>query len=492
MWALVRLNRRYAAALIALSLLLFAAAGFTAGGCVAWLAEAWRALRAGSRFGGGFNPMAGLLGIEVAVVIWIFITVITYWQGDRILLATVGARPLRKEDHPQLYNVIEEMSIAAALPRMPRPYVIDDPAMNALAAGFSPDNAAIAVTAGALARLNRDQLQGIVAHETAHIANGDVLFMTLASLMTGAARGPGWLAGQPSLRRNTVRFGGEAPSPTLGHRFLRACSGFLALLAPVYAVLVLLGTARRRDFLADACAAVYTRYPEGLASGLYVMAGDPKTLLQRNRHIATLCTLNPYRKEYGIHTPLLFASTHAPVQQRIAILRGIHVSVSYERYERAWKRTTGGKTRLFPRSAMTDAQAYPIREAHPEAAQAARTQRRPVRNAGDLIRGLNDYKFLSCACGMRIKLPPWHARDHATCPRCGQDVRLPTAQPLPKAQPAVAAEDVAEITRPGKVWLSFRCVCGGENQLSPFFDASRISCVHCGRGIRIRDAAAVD
>jgi len=492
MWALVRLNRAHAAALAALSLSLFVAAGFIGGGCAAWVFDAWRAATTGSRMGSGFHPMAGLLGVEAAAAIWIFLTVITYLQGDRILLASAGARPLRKEDHPQLYNVVEEMSLAAALPRMPRPYVIDDPAMNALAAGFGPDNAAIAVTSGALARLNRDQLQGIIAHETAHIANGDVLFLTLASLMTGAARGPGWAATAPALRRNAGRFGGEAPRLTPAHRILQACSGFLALLAPVYAVLLLFGTARRRDFLAAACAAVYTRYPEGLASGLYVMAGDVHTLLQRNRRIATLCTLNPYRKEHGIHTPLLLASTHAPVQQRIAILRGIHGAVSFERYERAWQQAAGTAARLFPRNAAVKISVYPIREAHTQTAAAAQTVRRQLRNAGDLVRGVNGYTFLTCACGMRIKLPPWHARGHVACPRCGQDVRLPSARPLPQAQAANGVKESAEIARPAEAWLTFRCVCGGENQLSPFFDAPRMTCTRCGRMIRIRDATGVD
>ncbi|HNT89818.1 MAG TPA: M48 family metalloprotease [Candidatus Hydrogenedentes bacterium] len=330
-----------------------------------------------------------------------------------------------------------------------------------------------------------------MAHETAHIANDDVLFMTLASLMTGAAGGAGWFAGRESGRRHAVRFGGEAPVFTLGHRFLRACSGFLALFAPVYGVLILAGVARRRDYLADACAALYTRYPEGLASALYVMAGSPNTLLQRNPRIATLCTLNPHRKEHGIHTPLLAASTHAPVKERISILRRIHNVVSYEGYERAWREATGASRRLFPKGAVTDRHAYPIRDGHP-AATVHDVARRQVRDAGDLMRGMGRYVFLACGCSMRIKLPPWHARDHAVCPRCGRDVRVPTAHALPKASPTDASAEVAELARPGKLWLTFRCVCGARNQLSPYFDAPRMVCAQCGRGIRIRDAATVD
>lgn len=421
MWALIRSNRHRTVLLVAASLAVMAAVGYGIGATAPRVWGWFDYLGSGRTQAPGFSPIGGLLGVEIAVVVWLAVTIITALQGDRILLAAAGARPLRKEDHPQLYNVIEEMSLAASLPRMPRPYLIDDPSMNAFATGFSPDRAAIAVTAGALARLNRDELQGVAAHETAHIANGGVLFMTIACLMSGAARGGGFFsrARRATLERFTARAGGQAESISWTHRLLRGFSGLLAMLAPVYAVPVLLGVARRRDFLADACAALYTRYPEGLASALYTMSGDTRSVLQRNTGIATLYTINPYRKELGIHTPLLLAVTHAPVKQRIDILRSIHRVVSLENYERAWRRETGSRTRLLP-IGFDARESFPVREGAIAAPAAARAH-----EALDASRRLRQFAFLDCVCGMHIKLPPDYPADQILCPRCARMVRKP-------------------------------------------------------------------
>lgn len=421
MWALIRSNRHRTVLLVAASLGVMAAAGYVIGGIAPWVWGAFDQLRGGRVHAPGFSPLGGLMGVEIAVVVWLVVTVITAAQGDRILLAAAGARPLRKEDHPQLYNVIEEMSLAASLPRMPTPYLIDDPSMNAFATGFSPDRAAIAVTAGALARLNRDELQGVAAHEMAHIANGDVLFMTIACLMSGAARGGGFFtrARRATIERFAARVGGKAERISWGHRLLRGFSGLLAMLAPVYAAPVLLGVARRRDYLADACAALYTRYPEGLASALYTMSGDTRSVLQRNTGIATLYTINPYRKELGIHTPLLLTVTHAPVKQRIDILRSIHRVVSIEHYERAWRRETGSRSRLVPRG-VGAGESFLVREGTVATPPAARAH-----ESLDVSRRMRKFSFLECACGMRIKLPPDYPADQILCPRCTRMVRKP-------------------------------------------------------------------
>lgn len=423
MWALIRANRYRTVLLVTASLAVMAAVGCGIGGTIPWVAGCFNHPISDRAHAPGFSPLGGLMGIEIAVLVWLAVTIITALQGDRILLAAAGARPLRKDDNPRLYNVLEEMSLAASLPRMPRPYLIDDPSMNAFATGFSPDRAAIAVTAGALARLNRDELQGVAAHETAHIANGDVLFMTIACLMSGAARGGGLFssAHRVTLERFAARVGGRPDAVSWPHRLLRAFSGLLAMLAPVYAIPVLLGVARRRDFLADACAALYTRYPEGLASALYTMSGDTRSVLQRNTGIATLYTINPYRKEHGIHTPLLLAVTHAPAQQRIDILRSIHSSVSLANYERAWRRETGSKMRLLP-SGVDAARAFPIREG---AVAAPGTLTGRARDTLDLARKIRQFTFLECVCGMRIKLPPDYPADQILCPRCARMVRRP-------------------------------------------------------------------
>ena len=419
MWALIRSNRRRTVMLVISSLCVMALAGYLVAGIMPRVGS----LIMNPAAAGGrpplFSPMAGLLGVEIAVLVWLFVTVVACVQGDRILLAAAGARALEQEDHPQFYHVVEEMSLAASLPRVPRPHVIDDPSLNAFAAGISPQRAAIAVTAGALATLTRDELQGVVAHEIAHIANSDILFMTVACLFTGAARG-GALSPPPATKRRrfAVRAGAVEPRVSLLHTLLRRISAMLALLAPVSVIPVLFGVARRRDYLADACAALYTRYPEGLASALYVMAGDTRSVLQRNPATATLYTVNPYRKEMGVHTPLLLAITHAPAQQRIAILRSIHTTVSLAAYERAWQRATGRASRLLPRRA-DPGPAYSIRGP----ADVPAAGRVPKHGVLDCARRMHRYTFLSCACGMHIKLPPDYPADQILCPRCARMVR---------------------------------------------------------------------
>ncbi|MHC4573943.1 MAG: M48 family metalloprotease [Planctomycetota bacterium] len=129
---------------------------------------------------------AGLWGIAVAAVIWLILTMISFSSGDQILLAASKATPVTHDVHPQLFNIVEEMKIAAALPAMPKVYIINDPAPNAFATGRKPETASVAVTAGLLAKLNRDELQGVVAHEISHILHRDILFVTLAGIMLGS------------------------------------------------------------------------------------------------------------------------------------------------------------------------------------------------------------------------------------------------------------------------------------------------------------------
>ncbi|MDD5122510.1 MAG: M48 family metalloprotease, partial [Dehalococcoidales bacterium] len=127
----------------------------------------------------------GIIGVIFAVVLWVIMNLVALFQGDNILLSLSGARKIGPGDHPRLYNIVEEMQIAAGLEKMPDVYIIDDQALNAFAVGRDKNKAAVAVTAGLLARLNRDELQGVIAHEMAHIKNRDVLLMAVTSVMLG-------------------------------------------------------------------------------------------------------------------------------------------------------------------------------------------------------------------------------------------------------------------------------------------------------------------
>ena len=132
-----------------------------------------------------FGPDGGFLGLAIATAVWLILTLVSFSSGDAILLAASKAKPVTHDVHPQLFNVVEEMKIAAALPAMPKVYIIADPAPNAFATGRNPKNASIAVTAGLLGRLNRDELQGVIAHEMSHIIHRDILFVTMAGIMLG-------------------------------------------------------------------------------------------------------------------------------------------------------------------------------------------------------------------------------------------------------------------------------------------------------------------
>jgi len=129
---------------------------------------------------------SGIYGIILACIVWLIMNLVAFFQGDNVFLAVSKARKISRDDHPKLFNIVEEMQIASGLPKMPDIYIIDDPAPNAFATGRDPNKAAIAVTSGLLQKLNRDELQGVVAHEIGHIKNRDVLLMIIAGIMLGA------------------------------------------------------------------------------------------------------------------------------------------------------------------------------------------------------------------------------------------------------------------------------------------------------------------
>ena len=166
MWELIRANKRDSVMLMVLMAVVLLTLGLVIGLAV-------------------FGPQGGLIGLGIAAVVWLFLTLLSFSSGDQILLAASEAQPVTHDVHPQLFNVVEEMKIAAGLPAMPKIYIINDPAPNAFATGRSPQSASIAVTAGLLGRLNRDELQGVVAHEMSHILHRDILYVMMAGVMLG-------------------------------------------------------------------------------------------------------------------------------------------------------------------------------------------------------------------------------------------------------------------------------------------------------------------
>jgi heat shock protein HtpX len=510
MFELIRANKRRSMVLVMLMLLLLLALGFVIGSAVVPSVSATRYQNETLQPGFRFDPTGGFIGIGIAFCLWMVQSIIAYFQGGNIMLAVSRARPIEKSDHPVLFNVVEEMTIAAQLPRMPKVYVIDDMALNAFATGRGPDNAAVAVTAGLLGRMNRDQLQGVVAHEISHIVNRDVLFMTMVGIMLGTIvmisevflRSMWYGAAGGRRYSSDSRKGGGAQG------VMMVLAIVLAILTPIVAQLIYFACSRRREFLADAGAAVYTRYPEGLASALEALAQDPRPLASANRATAPMYITNPLEK--GQAMALSLTSTHPPINDRIRILRSMAGGASYQDYQAAWVKVRGREAKAMPKSALAMAGGA-IREAHPDADRPAPDSgdpRQRMREAGDLLRNLNQFVFLSCVCGLRIKLPPDFKQDHLACPRCHRTLEVPAAhlaalagvgeqlqasgpgEALPVATP-MAPQPPLEIVKRGKEWMSFKCSCGTVKTLAPSCQADHTFCTKCGRKILIHYAAKV-
>jgi heat shock protein HtpX len=260
----------------------------------------------------GWGPQ----GLVIAVVIAVAMTFGSYYASDKIVLAISRARPVEKAEYPYLYNVVEGLAIAAGLPK-PRCYVIDDTAPNAFASGRNPRNSVIVVTTGLLQKLNRAELEGVIAHEMSHIKNYDVLVQTLAVVMVGVVallsdwilRTFFWGGGR---RRSREKGGGNAAA------IFVVVALVLAILSPLVAQLLRLAISRKREFLADANGALLTRYPPGLASALRKLAADKEPLEAANKATAHMYIVNPLKDLKGAVNKLF--STHPPIEDRIAAL----------------------------------------------------------------------------------------------------------------------------------------------------------------------------
>jgi heat shock protein HtpX len=255
-------------------------------------------------------------GFVFALLIALVSAVGGYYSSDKIVLAISRARPASKEEYPYLYNIVEGLALAAGLPP-PRCYVIDDTAPNAFATGRNPEHSVICVTTGLLQKMNRLELEGVIAHEMSHIKNYDVLLQTVAVVMVGIIallsdwmlRSFWWGGGR---RRNQEKGGGQAGA------ILMVIGLVLAILSPLIAQLMQLAISRRREFLADANGAMLTRYPAGLASALKKLAADPEPLEVANKATAHLYIVNPLKNIKGRVNKLF--STHPPIEARIAAL----------------------------------------------------------------------------------------------------------------------------------------------------------------------------
>ncbi len=256
-------------------------------------------------------------GLVFALVISMFMAAGGYFASDKIVLGISKARPVSKEEFPYLYNVVEGLTIAAGIPA-PRCYVIEDTAPNAFATGRNPEHAVICVTTGILQKLNRVELEGVVAHEMSHIKNYDVRLQTVVVVMAGVVallsdwilRSFLWGGGRRRSRDDRGSGGAGAILVVVGLA--------LAVLAPLFSQIIHMAVSRKREFLADASAAMLTRYPAGLASALRKISADTEPLEAANKATAHLYIVNPLKNIKGSVNKLF--STHPPIEERIAAL----------------------------------------------------------------------------------------------------------------------------------------------------------------------------
>jgi heat shock protein HtpX len=402
-WEMIRANQRRAAVLVVMMAALLFAVGYAVGEAVAG---------------------AGIGGLFVAFVVWVVLSLVSYYSGDQIFLSLAGARRIAKQDNPILYNVVEEMCLAAGLAKMPAIYVVDDAAPNAFATGRDPEHASVAVTAGLLETLNRDELQGVIAHELGHVKNRDVLYMMMVGVMLGAIVlladvGARVLFYGGGRRRTSSRDGGQAQAVIL------IVALVLMILAPLIAQLIYFALSRRREYLADACSALYTRYPEGLASALEKISHSTAKLASASRATAPMYIVNPLAVTAKGLTDL--TSTHPPTSARIHILRSMGGGAGYAQYDEAFRKVTGKPVGVVPAASLQAAQHA---AAAPPAAPDTRERLERVRHTTDMLWRLNQYAFITCACGTTLKVPPAYVGREITCPHCGaaHQVQPPAAK----------------------------------------------------------------
>lgn len=492
MWEQIQANKRWSRLLLTLMFLLMVGMGCALGVLIAPPRDE-------------FDRTWLLLGLGFGCVVFIIQYAIYASAPQFVLFSGMNAQEISKEDLPVLVNVVEEMTIAAGLKKPPRVYVIHEAAPNAFAFGRG-EQASVAVTTGLLELVNRDELQGVVAHEIGHIRNRDIDFMTLAAVMLGTIVVLGDISfrllaqgGAGSQRRSS-----RSSSRSSGGGFeivILVVALVFVVVAPFVAQLLYFASSRRREYLADASAAVFTRYPEGLASALEKLAAAPLRMAQVNRAVAPLFIVNPLQR---LDADSLF-STHPPIHKRIQILRSM-AGASLQHYEQAARKVLGRS--ILKRSETEGETPQPI-------AKPTTVEQVPVAamaGASDIIRARAGYRILPCpGCGLTFKVPASVTAEQIPCPRCGQKVHVPppgtivampqptresvgqsaavsdsaslapaaVGAPLTSETPQRAAQPVTLVRRPNQ-WQTLNCpVCGQKIQISPAFRAPKLPCPQC-------------
>ena len=262
--------------------------------------------------GFGYGEVGGLGIVGFAMIMAGIMNFVSYFWSDKIVLGVSGAKPIDEKSHKELYRIVENLCIAAGLP-LPKIYVIDDSAPNAFATGRDPKHAAIAFTKGILQKLNKQELEGVTAHELSHVGNRDTLLMAVVSVLVGT------IALLADFFMRSMWYGGR-DREAKGNQLFMILAIVAAILAPIIATLIQLAVSRRREFLADASGVLLTRYPDGLANALRKISADKEPLEVANRGTAHLYIINPLKGKAVVGFMAGLFNTHPPIEARIKAL----------------------------------------------------------------------------------------------------------------------------------------------------------------------------
>ena len=255
-----------------------------------------------------------------AAIFSILMSFTSYWYSDKIVLSIAGAKLIKKSDNPTLYRIVENLCITTGLP-FPKIYIMKESQPNAFATGRNAKHAVVAVTQGLLDKLEKTELEGVIAHELSHIKNKDMLLQTMVVVLVGIIA----MASHIFLRISFYGGGRKRDSKGNAGAIIFVLGIVAAVLAPIAANLIKLAVSRKREFLADASGALITRYPEGLARALEKIAKDPSPMKKANNATAHLYIANPFRGKQAKSWFTRLYSTHPPVEERLKALRGMKI-----------------------------------------------------------------------------------------------------------------------------------------------------------------------
>ncbi|MFA5270326.1 MAG: M48 family metallopeptidase [Patescibacteria group bacterium] len=257
--------------------------------------------------------------LVVALIVSILSNYVSYWWGDKAILGLSGARLLSHEQdlkERQIYHLVENLCIAAGTP-LPQVFIIQDPAPNAFATGRDPKHASIALTTGLIEKLDKAELEGVIAHELSHVRNYDILLATVVITLLGLVV----MVSDWTLRSRW--YGSNDNNRDQGSNWLMIIGLILIILSPILARLIHFAISRKREYLADASGALLTRYPEGLARALQKISSDKSKLRIISSATAGLYIVNPFKKTGEVVSEMF--STHPPIAKRIAALNNMNV-----------------------------------------------------------------------------------------------------------------------------------------------------------------------